>query len=329
MDGKRVRSYRVERGWAGFTLVELLVVIAIIGILVALLLPAIQAAREAARRAQCQSNMKQIGLASLNYEGTKKTLPPSWNEIVTFVSGKGIKVDHSTYIYILPYMEEQTIADRYDLKKTWNDSQPAQAWDNKRVTQTRINTLRCPTTPETREEYPASFDYSVCAGLATDAGHALDTLINQHLVQPRPNQAKRYDCVLYTIVLNSGAANQEFVFPTIKKVTDGMSQSFMWFEDAGRPYVFQGRARQYAASGQPSVSQGGDSWGNYNNWYIIHNLCGTAMQNCNNNEENYSWHNGGCMYGMGDGSVRFVTDDINPEIYVSYCTRDGGDIINE
>ncbi|HEX4415573.1 MAG TPA: DUF1559 domain-containing protein [Lacipirellulaceae bacterium] len=332
MDRKRAGRDGVEASSAGFTLVELLVVIAIIGILVALLLPAIQAAREAARRAQCQNNMKQVGLATLNFEVNKKTLPPSWNEIVIHLGPKGVPTYHSTYIYILPYMEEQALADKYDFKKNWSDSEPTQQWDNKRITSTRINGFRCPTTPEQREdkaEWIGAVDYGVCAGLATDPGDALDMLLNQHLIQPRPNQQKRYDCILYTTVLNPAATDPEFIFPTIKKVTDGMSKSFMWFEDAARPYVYQGRVVQLKADGSHVPSSGGDSWGDYTNWYEIHNLCGTAMQNCNNNEENYSFHNGGCMYGMGDGSVRFVTDDINPEIYVSYCTRDGGDVINE
>jgi prepilin-type N-terminal cleavage/methylation domain-containing protein/prepilin-type processing-associated H-X9-DG protein len=97
---------RARRGLQrpAFTLVELLVVIAIIGILVALLLPAIQAAREAARRSQCTNNLKQVGLGALNFHDTRKGLPP-------------MRVaDHqqTIQVLILPYLEEQTIADQWD-----------------------------------------------------------------------------------------------------------------------------------------------------------------------------------------------------------------------
>src|SRR6476659_7665440 len=105
----------------GFTLVELLVVIAIIGILVALLLPAIQAAREAARRSQCVNKMKQLGLATLNYESARKLLPyantPNFTQAtksgsctgaVTGAAGttNGL-LHHAIFSFILPYMEEQ------------------------------------------------------------------------------------------------------------------------------------------------------------------------------------------------------------------------------
>ena len=141
-------------------------------------------------------------------------------------------------------MEEQALADKYDLTKDWNYSNTSLPTDNKRVTATRISTLRCPTTQESRDEYPGSFDYSVCAGMANDAGHAIDMLVNQKLILPRPNTQKRYDCILYTTVVDENLATEQFILPTIRKVTDGMSQSYKWFEHAARPYSYVGRVRQ-------------------------------------------------------------------------------------
>ena len=92
-----------------FTLVELLVVIAIIGILVALLLPAVQAAREAARRTSCTNNIRQLGLALVNYHDAHKTLP--------FGSGY-LNARTGTWVSaILPYMEEQSLYDRFDFNR--------------------------------------------------------------------------------------------------------------------------------------------------------------------------------------------------------------------
>jgi prepilin-type N-terminal cleavage/methylation domain-containing protein len=108
-----------QRDASGFTLVELLVVIAIIGILVALLLPAIQAAREAARRSQCVNNEKQIGLALLNYESTHKAFPAGRhgcdNSVENFVGCEPVKTiepsEMSAFVKILPFLEEQALHD--------------------------------------------------------------------------------------------------------------------------------------------------------------------------------------------------------------------------
>jgi prepilin-type N-terminal cleavage/methylation domain-containing protein/prepilin-type processing-associated H-X9-DG protein len=139
--------YRRDRRSAGFTLVELLVVIAIIGILVALLLPAIQAAREAARRSQCQNNLKQIGLAMLNHESTTKALPPG-----CFL-GEG----SAWSAFILPYLEEGNAFDFLTIGETdagnyqWGSSSQysdARTLDSKHrnvvVIETVMNVYRCP-----------------------------------------------------------------------------------------------------------------------------------------------------------------------------------------
>lgn len=129
----------------GFTLVELLVVIAIIGILVALLLPAIQAAREAARRISCQNNVKNLALAVLNFENAKKALPQAvttpptsgevWSDSVEFHG------DLSWIVRVLPQLEEQSLYDRFDLKETI-PNQDLVAKGNPQASQPQV--LLCP-----------------------------------------------------------------------------------------------------------------------------------------------------------------------------------------
>src|SRR5215208_5873744 len=125
--------YRKQKG---FTLVELLVVIAIIGILVALLLPAIQAAREAARRSQCQNNMKQLGLAVLNFESGKKVLPSSKRPLGTTTAPRiaGLTL-------LLPYFEEGAKLSQFDLSQNWSKA------INFPIVSSPIATLLCPTDP--------------------------------------------------------------------------------------------------------------------------------------------------------------------------------------
>ena len=121
----------------GFTLVELLVVIAIIGMLVAILLPAVQAARNAARRSQCQNNLRQLGLAFTGYEAANSVYPPGITaETDDFREGL-----HSGFAYLLPQIEQQSLSDRMDLKSSWKTGQNAIA------AQTPIEVFQCPSSP--------------------------------------------------------------------------------------------------------------------------------------------------------------------------------------
>ena len=163
----RFRSLRIS---TGFTLVELLVVIAIIGILVALLLPAVQTAREAARRMQCSSQLKQIGLAIQNYQSANRNFPTGRNRSDQF----GV----SWAFYLLPQLEEQSVYDAFDSTKRVDD--PANAI----AMRTPIAVYNCPTrrSPVADRDFDnndadslvrgvaVSGDYAANAGLEEDTG---------------------------------------------------------------------------------------------------------------------------------------------------------------
>ena len=116
------RNESIDRRPAGFTLIELLVVIAIIGVLIALLLPAVQSAREAARRAQCVNNLKQLGLAMHNFESTYTKFPRSGEHPITWTDGKTYKSQdyHSAFTLVLPFIEGNNSFNAFNLDLRYN-----------------------------------------------------------------------------------------------------------------------------------------------------------------------------------------------------------------
>jgi prepilin-type N-terminal cleavage/methylation domain-containing protein len=157
-----------------FTLVELLVVIAIIGILVGLLLPAVQAAREAARRMQCTNNLKQIGLAIHNYESTIKRIPPGavWNGgtvDVTFGRFVGpINERGSSLAFILPYIEQQALYSQFDFALPINNARfPANIQGGMFLKGARVPAYICPSdvndpiSPGVNQIQPSNYTFSM------------------------------------------------------------------------------------------------------------------------------------------------------------------------
>src|SRR4051812_43565636 len=164
---RKERLIRPMRPSRAFTLVELLVVIAIIGILVALLLPAIQAAREAARRAQCSNNIKQVGLALLNYEDTNKALPfgSSYGRDTQAWTAKEKR--GNWVLLMLPFLEEQAINSQWDFTKL-----PDVAPNVDLAKKVTISTLICPSDPlastpilDGRRQGAGSHNPGICQGL--------------------------------------------------------------------------------------------------------------------------------------------------------------------
>ncbi len=286
-----------RRARAAFTLVELLVVITIIGILIALLLPAVQAAREAARRMKCTNNFKQLGLGILNYESSFGVFPPPYTRDYTENSVTYAHKEHNMLTFILPFIEQQAIYDLYVWNENWSNGA------NYDATKNDIALFICPSAPRGRKWIS---DYAT-----NEFVHMHSTLVTNGHVADRSNWYNLFQPFKYG--------------PTsTADVRDGLSNTFMLFEDAGRPEKWVGNKIE-------SGTVSGDRWAEDDAEYWIHDVCPAGsgqMMNCNNNNETYSFHSGGCSHLYGDGSVHFVSESIDAETYVSLFTRAGYDVVS-
>jgi prepilin-type N-terminal cleavage/methylation domain-containing protein len=307
---------------SAFTLVELLVVIAIIGVLVALLLPAVQAAREAARRTQCTNNLKQLGLAAQNFHDTYGRLPPGYCGTNSF-TGPGYSNTQwlGTIPFLLPYVEQQNIYDQIQTVKdpmqpTSNAQQNpwptgsvpvwwglASDWN---AAQTRVNAFLCPSTN------PYSSTGGTFALLHTYGLDGSGTLTGAYF--GGSNQIGRTSYLsasggLGTIPLSAGASGgwQQFAgaftnrsMNNLAAVVDGTSNTLAFGEAVGGRFVngsTQTKQLEYAYSwmgcgGMPSA------------W----NLRGTTGPNFSHNWYQFSSeHPGGVLFVYCDGSVRNIT----------------------
>lgn len=302
----------------GFTLVELLVVIAIIGILVALLLPAVQAAREAARRMQCSNNLKQLGVALHNYHDTHKSMPPGF---LPKRNANGAKTnDVNLWAWgalVLPFMEQQALHDKLNVGNNHLEliSSTAGPGTLKEVMQQAIPSFRCP----------------------SDVGPPKNTNRQRfNWAQTPPVAGRRIATSNYLGVngawnpdANGGRSQERGVFieetgRRFRDITDGTSNVLMvgerrWqYKDNSGAIRTSGAGVIYGVRRRNGVNERADALGG-----------GRPRLNFDNsNDQNgrlrgfSSMHPGGAMFVLADGSVNFISETIE------FSDRDGNGWLN-
>lgn len=327
---------------SAFTLVELLVVIAIIGILVGLLLPAVQAAREAARRMQCSNNLKQAGLGIHNHESTHQWIPACEKDIPaaaypTPANPYGVRATFGSLFQILPYIEQNNLYNLFDVRRSYIDpaNMPPAYGTLNPAGFVPVATYICPSGPADPPSdygpYFASIGLSLGAFLAPRTDYSPIKGLHRSLaVCAGMPDASTNNGLL-------GTQNAETGFRIrFGEVSDGLSNTILFGEQAGRQKLY---FRRMPLPGN-SLADGGLT---LNCYYGDHNVArqlrgysgaditnprqpGCSAINVFNENGLYSFHPAGIMVGMGDGSVQFISDSQSTAVFAALVTRNGGEV---
>ncbi|MEQ8211998.1 MAG: DUF1559 domain-containing protein [Lacipirellulaceae bacterium] len=344
----------------GFTLVELLVVIAIMGVLVGLLLPAVQAAREAARRSQCTNHLKQMGLAMQNYESAHRELPPGYlsNSHSSSVAVK----DPATWdaepgwgwgAHLLDYLEQSTIS------LGVHKQEPIWDADHRALIRTKIPTFLCPSSTGSQESFLVQDE----SGNPLSLGGGNIEVGRSHYVASHGQESCWGDC---------GGASSQVIFSNIytqakttinhnrdvsliadgpfyrnsktrfKDITDGLSNTIFLGEHSSAlsektwvgviPGAFTHPLFRSPENGEDSAAtlvlvHAGPSGGeeDANGLPIIHPVNFPAYHV----GQMFSEHPGGGNIGLGDGSTRFITDDVDLFVFAEWSSIAEREVPNE
>lgn len=302
----------VGRLSVGFTLVELLVVLTIIGILLALLLPAVQSTREAAHRVTCQNRLRQIGVALHSHHQAVGSFPPS---------SQSTPQPHGWVVFLLPYIDQVNLADRYNWKVAWNHA------ENQEAINVQLPLLRCPSTPGGARRIDkiggnktaATSDYAPIDGVSS-------VLKKAGLVTNLNNTA-------------GGLSRDRGV--RLTEIRDGPSFTLLIAEDSGRPEFYTATGDRPLENdpqcGNSAVRNGrveGAGWADPGSPSPLHGFTANGLQcpgpcaiNCTNNNETFAFHPGGANAVFADGAVHFLNQSIDIKVYAALITRNNGETI--
>jgi prepilin-type N-terminal cleavage/methylation domain-containing protein len=335
----------------GFTMVELLTVIAIVGMLIGILVPALQSARETARRSQCLNNIRQVGMAVLVCAETKRWLPAACYSADSANVAKFPKApegnpgrrEHSWRAVIMPYLEEGSTLKNYDMNKHWwdqtsnaggNAADPSLGVpvdSNAAVAMAHVNVFVCPSAPPVQKVSVPAAPVSDSARPALGAwlknpGIAdLETItgVNQGVVSP-----ERYPS-------GSSAAKgilEKDRVTRLREVADGMGKTILALECAGRPMVYRGSGNPV-----PGEVHRGSGWADSLGPFMVSAIREDGLPGASpnagvpmgvtNDGAPFAFHRGGVNAVFGDSSARYLEPDMEIDVFCALVTKAGGEMV--
>ena len=349
------REDRLRRsGRGGFTLIELLVVIAIIGVLVALLLPAVQAAREAARRIQCTNNLKQLGLALQNYHDVHNSLPPGRIAAAGCPRDFFVGCQNTTwFVMMLPQFEQSALYNAFNFELGSEGPflpLPLGFFANSTVGATRVNMFQCPSDRVESYQIPQSYAGGILSGPIFSKGNYAAAWGNTYWGQDLPAAASfgftdpvtkaparwlpsafGHQAPVRISMITDGTSNTVFVSEVLQGSRNDQ-RGVVWSCNVGAASFFTrftpNKFKDYYGL-ENDADRLSDSIGCFTEPPRL--PCQTATLG-NPHQTAFagskSYHPGGVNCAFGDGSVRFVKESVDPSIWIALSSIGAGEVIS-